>query len=693
MFKSSEYTQKGITPPVAKTVDFAHTYHNEKYEDKYNWLKDRRDSDVLKYITAENAYAESVMSETKELQEKLYAEMKGRIKETDMSVPERIDKFYYYLRTEEGNQYPVYCRKAVYDVRGETSDNEPEQILLDENELAIGHDFFSIGTLSISPNHKILAYAVNTSGDEIYTLYFKNLETGELFPDTVGGVAANLEWANDNLTYFYSVLDDAKRPAEIYRRSLGDAEAKKIYHETDERFVAYVSKSRSERYIFIISDGHTTSEARYLSADTPTRDFAICIPRVQGVEYDVEHHDSGVYIITNEDAINFRILYAPSFDAPKDSWTEFVAHSDDVTIADLEAFKNFLVLEGRMHGLQFLKIYDFEKKSWTEIPFSDASYALGSGGNPEYTSETFRFTYSSLRTPSAVYDYAMRTGKRALRKQEEVIGGYDPSLYSIERFDATATDGTKIPVSVFYKTALVKKDGESPTVLTAYGAYGICYDLWFSSNRLSLADRGFVLAYANPRGGGELGRAWYHAGKFLNKKNTFLDFIAVAEELVSRKYTSSKKLIATGGSAGGLLMGAIANLRPELFHAVVAQVPFVDTLNTMMDASLPLTVGEYEEWGNPNEREYFDYIKSYAPYSNVLARAYPHILALGGLNDPRVAYFEPAKWVAKLRAVKTDDNILLLKTHVGAGHAGPSGRYNALRELAYEYAFILRTLK
>ncbi|MFA6006349.1 MAG: S9 family peptidase [Candidatus Paceibacterota bacterium] len=685
MFSTSEYVKKGITPPVAKRLDFAHDYHGEKYEDKYNWLKDINDPDTLKYIKTENSYADAVMAETKELQTKLYKEMLGRIKETDMSVPERIDIFYYYLRTEEGKQYPVYCRKPI--------DSEVEQILLDENELAKDHEFFSIGTLSVSPDHKILAYAVNTSGDEIYTLYFKNLETGELFADTVTGVAANFEWANDNATYFYSVLDETKRPAEIHRRKLGNEAGALIYKEEDSRFVTYVSKSRSEKYLFINSDGYTTSETQYMDADKPEEKFSVFIPRAQDIEYDVEHHEAGVYIITNENAINFKVLFAKSFDAPKSSWVEFVPHNDDVTINDVDAFKNFIVLEGRKHGLQFLKIYDLEKKSWRDITFDDASYAFGVGSNPEYDSETLRFTYSSLRTPSTVYDYDMRTHERTVRKQEEVVGGYDSSLYTVERFDATSHDGTKVPVSIFYKTALIKKDGASPTLLTAYGAYGISYDLWFSSTRLSLADRGYVMAFANPRGGGELGRRWYHEGKFLKKKNTFLDFIASAEELIKRKYTKPEKLIAAGGSAGGLLMGAVANLRPELFRAVVAHVPFVDSLNTMMDSSLPLTVGEYEEWGNPNERAYFDYIKSYAPYTNLEAKAYPHMLVLGGMNDARVAYWEPAKWVAKLRALKTDDNVILLKTHLGAGHGGPSGRYNALRELAFEYAFILRVLE
>ena len=686
MFRAPEYSKKGINPPVAKTVDFAHIYHGEKHPDAYAWLKNRTDPDTLAYVEAENKYAESVMAETKELQEKLYAEMKGRIKETDMSVPERIGGYYYYLRTEEGKQYPMYCRKLV--------DSEVEQILLDENELAEGHDFFSIGTLSISPNHQILAYAVNTTGDEVFTIYFKNLETGELFPDTVTDVAANFEWANDNLTYFYSVLDDVKRPAEVMTRKLGSTTDTPVYKEEDSRFVTYVSKSKSEKYIFIISDGYTTSEVRYLLADTPNMPCALFVPRVEGIEYDVEHHDTGMYVVTNEEAVNFKVMHATSLETPKSEWTEFIAHHDDVTIEDLDAFKNFLVLEGRSHGLQFIRIYNIRDKQWKEITFDDASYALGMGGNPEYDSETIRFTYSSLRTPSSMYEYDMQSDERTLRKQEEVVGGYDPSLYTVERFDAISHDGISVPVSIFYKTELMKKDGTNPLLITGYGAYGISYtDGWFSSTRLSFVDRGGVMAYATIRGGGELGRRWYHEGKFLKKKNTFYDFIAAAEELIQRKYTSPKKLIATGGSAGGLLMGVIANLRSDLFHAVIAHVPFVDTLNTMMDASLPLTTGEYEEWGNPAEREYFEYIKSYSPYDGVSKKAYPHLLVVSSMNDARVPYWEPTKWVAKLRALKTDDNILLLKTHVEAGHHGPSGRYNTLRELAFEYSFILRVLE
>lgn len=696
MFNASEFKRKGIVPPAAKRALYAHTYHGERIEDPYHWLKDRNDPDVIPYLAAENAYTEAVMADTKELQERLYKEILSRIKETDMSVPERIDDWYYYARTEEGKQYPIHCRKKILkDAEGNELQIETlaEEIIFDENQEAAGQEFFSLGALSISPNHELLAYSVNYTGDEMYTLHFKNLTTGEKLPDTASNLSSGFEWANDNTTYFYGILDKAKRPYKIFRGVLGTTLPHVlVYHEPDERFLAYVDKTRDEKYIFIYSDSKNTSEAHYISADSPTDNPKLFLERREEIEYAIDHHDAGFYMITNEGAVNSKVLFAKHGETETLVWEEFIPHDPTIKIDDIDCFKNFLVLSGRASGLPFVRLYSIEKKSWQAITFDEAAYVLEGGGNPEYHTNTYRFVYSSLITPASVYDYDMKTGERILRKQEEVHGGYSPMLYQIERIETLSHDGIRVPISLVYRKELFRHDGTNPMYLAGYGSYGISYDTWFSASRVSLLDRGFVIAYCHPRGGGEFGRTWYYEGRLMKKKNTFLDFIACAEHLIKERYTSSEYLAIQGGSAGGLLMGAVVNLRPDLFKAVVAKVPFVDTINTMMDPSLPLTVGEYEDWGNPNERPVFDYIKSYSPYDNVQVAAYPHMLVLAGLNDPRVAYWEPAKWVAKLRGVKTDDNILLLKTNMGAGHGGPSGRYDYLKEIAFEYSFVLKAL-
>jgi len=685
MLSQKHYLETGVKPPLAKQVFYTHEYHGQKLKDDYHWLKNKEDSDVLKYLKAENAYTEGVMVETKEMQTKLYKEMLARIKETDLSVPEKIDNYFYYLRTEEGKQYPIYCRKQV--------NSDVEQILLDENVLAEGHDFFSLGALSVSSDHKVLAFATNTSGDEVYKLQFKNLETGELLTDVISEIAANVEWANDNETYFFATLDETKRPYKIMRGRLGDKKHDEVYEEKDARFSAGVSKTRDKKFLLIAAESKNTSEWLYLDVENPEGEWKIFTKRREGIEYNLEHHDTGFYITTNDNAVNFKIMRAPSEKTPHADWREFVATNEDIMLDGVDCFKNHIAVYGKERGLPFIRIYDCLTKMWNTIDFKEAAYALSPSGNPEYETKELRYVYSSLVTPTSVYDYNMDDGTRVLKKQEEVKGGHRPEDYIMLRTVAPSHDGTLVPISLFYKNDLFKKDGTAPTLLVAYGSYGISYDPWFSSTRLSLANRGFVVAFASPRGGGELGRKWYYEGKFEKKKNTFADFIACAEYLIKEKYTSAEKLVISGGSAGGLLMGAVANLRPELFRVVVAHVPFVDVVNTMMDANLPLTVGEYEEWGNPNEKNFYDYMLSYSPYDNVKKQNYPHLFVSGSMNDVRVPYWESAKWVAKLRELKTDDNIILLKTHLGAGHAGPSGRYNHLRELAFEYAFILRALE
>lgn len=676
-----------VAPPVAKVIPKAGTVHGEVRVDDYYWLRERDNPEVIQYLEAENAYTEAVMKPTAALQEKLYQEMLGRIKETDLSVPERIEDYYYYSRTEEGKQYRIHCRK-----RG--SLEADEQVLLDENRLAEGKVYFRLGVFEVSPNHQLLAYSVDSTGAETYRIYVKNLDTGELLSDEIPNTYYSVEWGNDNRTLFYTTLDEAKRPYKLFRHTLGsDPAADELVHlEEDDAYFLSISKTRSQKYMILRLASNTTTENWFLDADRPEGDFRLIHPRQHKMEYEVEHHGNRFFILTNENAINFKLMEAPVSNPAKKNWREVIAHRDSVLLDDVDAFRNHLVISERAKGLRQLRVIDMTTGEHHHIDFPEPVYTVWLSRNPDFNTELVRFNYTSLVTPRSVYDYNMRSRQRELKKQYEVLGDYDPSLYASERIFAEAPDGTEVPISLVYKRALFNKDGGNPLWLYGYGSYGATIDPRFNSNRLSLLDRGFVFAIAHVRGGGALGRPWYEDGKLLNKRNTFTDFIACAEHLIAENYTSKDRLVISGGSAGGLLMGAVTNMRPDLFEAVVAKVPFVDVVNTMLDASIPLTVIEYEEWGNPHEKAYYDYIKSYSPYDNVTTQDYPDMLITAGLNDPRVQYWEPAKWTAKLRAMKTDDNLLLLKTNMGAGHSGASGRYEYLREIAFEYAFVLHVL-
>jgi oligopeptidase B len=671
-------------PPVAKIVPKKLTASGETRVDNYFWLRDRKNPETIKYLEAENEYTKSVMQPTDGLQSRLYSEMLGRIKQTDTSVPVKRAGFYYYTRTEEGKQYSIYCRKKG-------SLEAAEEILLDGNKEAEGKKYFRVGEFVMSPNQKLLAYSTDESGDEVYTIRIKNLDTGKLLADEIKNSYYSLEWADDNATFFYTILDAAKRPYQVLRHKLGQAHDPVVYHEKDERYTVELSKTSSKAFILINLASSLTSEVRYLSVKDPDGQFHVVLPRVQGTEYDLTHHGDSFFIRTSDSAKTFRLVEAPVKDPSKPNWKEVIAGRPDVTIEEVNAFENYLVTDERDKGLVKIRVHNFSTGSDHFIDFPDPAYAVGLTGNAEYSTPVLRFSYTSLVVPNSVFDYNMETKQRDLKKQQEVVGGYDSTRYTSERIFAKAADGAEIPISLVYRKGL-KRDGRAPMLLYGYGAYGISIDPGFGSDRLSLIDRGVVYAIAHIRGGGDLGKTWHETGRLLTKKNTFTDFIACAEHLIHEKYTSADRLAVEGRSAGGLLVGAITNMRPDLFAVVIAGVPFVDALNTMLDASLPLTVGEYEEWGNPNEKQYYDYIKSYAPYDNVAAKNYPAILITAGLNDPRVSYWEPAKWAAKLRALKTDSHVLLLKTNMGSGHFGSSGRYEYLKETAFNYAFLLNAL-
>jgi oligopeptidase B len=672
------------TAPVAKIVAHPATVNGDSRVDNYFWLRNREDPDTLKYLEDENRYTEAVMKPAAELQSRLYDEMLGRIQQTDLSVPTQRDDYFYYTRSEEGKQYAIYCRKHG-------SIQAPEEILLDGNAMAEGHKYFRVGNFVASPNHELLAYSIDFDGDEMYIIHVKDLATGKLLADEIPDTYYSLEWSSDNQTFFYVVLDAAKRPYKVFRHTLGVKQDTLVYHETDERFTVELAKTSSRDYILININSSLTSEVRYVGSAHPNDPFLEILPRAQGTEYDVTHHATSWFIRTNDAARTFRVIEAPVTDPSRLNWQEIIAKRDDVTVEGVTAFQDYFVVEERDRGLTKIRIQDFNTGATHYIDFPEPVYTAGVGTNAQYDTRLLRFVYTSLVTPDSVFDYNMQTRERELKKQQAVLGGYDPTQYESERIYATAPDGVQIPISLVYKKRF-EKIGRGPALLYGYGAYGISIDPSFASARLSLLDRGFGYAIAHIRGGGDLGKPWHEDGRLLKKRNTFTDFIAAAEYLIAQKYTSSDRLAIMGGSAGGLLMGAVTNLRPDLFAVVVATVPFVDSLNTMLDASLPLTVGEYEEWGNPNDKPYYDYMKSYAPYENVEAKSYPNILVTAGLNDPRVSYWEPAKWVARLRASKQDHHLLLLKTNMGSGHFGASGRYEHLKETAFNYAFILRTL-
>ena len=658
--------------------------HGHTRVDPYYWLRERDNPEAIAYLNAENERTEKEMAHAKAFEEKLFEEIKARIKQTDMSVPYRRDGYFYYTRYEEGKEYPIYARK-----RG--SLDGAEEIMLDANVLAQGHEYFSIGGWAVSSGQNILAYAVDTQGRRIYSIFFKDLAAGESLPDVIPDVTENLTWANDNRTLFYAKQDLATlRSDRIFRHALGadPSEDRLVFEEKDETFGAYVFKTKSKKFIMIVSSQTLSQEYRYLDANDPEGRFTVFLPREKEHEYQIDHFQDRFLIRTNERAKNFKLIATPVDRTGKEHWKEIVPHREEVYLGDFDIFKEHLVIEERKRGLTQIRVVAWNGTADHYLEFDEPAYRANLGINPEMDTATLRFEYTSLKTPLSIYDYDMTTRQRSLLKREEVLGGFDPDRYVSERLYAPAADGTEIPLSIVYRKG-VKRDGRNPLLLYGYGSYGLSIDAAFASPRLSLIDRGFIYAIAHIRGGQEMGRQWYDDGKLLKKKNTFTDFIACAEYLFHEKFTSPDLLFAIGRSAGGLLMGAVTNMRPDLFKGVVAEVPFVDVVTTMLDSSIPLTTGEYDEWGDPNRKEYYDYMLSYSPYDNVEAKAYPNLLITGGLHDSQVQYWEPAKWAAKLREMKTDGNRLLLKTNLDAGHGGASGRFRRHRETALSYVFLL----
>ena len=658
--------------------------HGHVRVDDYYWLRERENPEVIKYLTEENDYAAKEMAHTRAFEERLFAEIKGRFKQTDMSVPYKREDYFYYTRYEEGKEYPIYARKR-------DSLDAPEEIMLNANTLAEGHEFFSIGGSTVSAGQDVLAYAVDTQGRRIYTAYLKDLTTGEMLPDVLVNVTENLTWANDNKTLFYGKQDETTlRQYQIYRHILGTdpAQDQLVYQEDDETFVAYIFKTKSKKFLMIVASHTNSQEYRYLEADQPFGDFKIFLPREREHEYHVDHFHDRFIIRTNHQAKNFRLMWTPLEKPGRENWQEIIAHRNDVYVGDFDLFQEHLVVEERARGLTQIRVMPWAGGAGYYLEFDEPAYRTNLNVNLQFDTSMLRFEYTSMKTPLSIYDYNMAARSKTLLKREEVLGGFDPENYAIERLYAPATDGTLIPLSILYRKGL-NKDGGNPLLLYGYGAYGLSIDASFASPRLSLVDRGFVFAIAHVRGGQEMGRQWYEDGKLLKKKNTFTDFVACAEFLISEKFTSPERLFAMGRSAGGLLMGAVSNARPDLFKGIVAEVPFVDVITTMLDSSIPLTTGEYDEWGDPNQRESYDYMLSYSPYDNVERKAYPAMLITGGLHDSQVQYWEPAKWAAKLRELKRDNNRLLLKTNMDAGHGGASGRFRRHHETAFSYAFLL----
>ncbi|MBT4331991.1 MAG: S9 family peptidase [Candidatus Cloacimonetes bacterium] len=673
-----------VKPPIAKIIPDTTFVHNVKLIDNYSWLKDktRKDPTVLEYVNAENEYTRKVMKRTEKLQKKLFNEFKNRIKDDDISVPVKIDDYYYYYRKEAKKQYAIYCR-----MKG--SLEAEEEIYLDVNKIAEGYKFFSIIERKISPDHRYLAYGVDVSGAEDYTLVIKDLFTNKLLTDTVNKIG-DLAWANDSKTIFYSTEDQAGRTHQIYRHILGNdvTEDELIFTEEDERFWVWVARSEDDNYLILGSGSKTTNERWILDANEPNANFKIIQPRINGHQYYIYPHTDELFILTNNKAVNNRVMKTRIAKPSMPNWQEVIPHRDSVRI-NLDVFSKYLAIKERVNGIDKLRIINIETMNSYYPEFPDPIYAFYTW-NTNFYEPTLRFTYESLTSPYSIYELNIDTGNKVILKQQEIMDTFDSNDYISERIFAKAIDGSQIPISIVYKKDLFNKDGNNPVYLTAYGAYGDNSDPYFSTARLSLLDRGIIYAIAHVRGGKEMGEHWYEQGKMLNKKNTFTDFIACSEFLKQEKYAG--ELVIDGGSAGGLLMGAVTNMRPDLFQGVIADVPFVDVLNSMMDPTLSAVVSEYEEWGNPNDKTYFNYIRSYSPYDNVTPQDYPHLLVLAGFYDTRVNYWEPAKWVAKLRADKTNDNLLLLQTNMNAGHGGSSGRYDYLKEIALSYTFVLDVL-
>ena len=676
---------KEVQPPKAKKIPAELEIHGDIRIDNYYWMNDREDPEVIAYLNAENDYKDKQTAHTKEFQIRLFEEMKARIKEDDQSVPYRLNGYWYITRFEKGGDYPIYSRKKG-------TQEAPEEVMFNVNIMAEGYDYYRLGGLNVSPDNKMVAFGTDTVSRRKYTIQVKNLETGELYPEKIENTTGGSTWANDNKTLYYTKKDEQTlRSFQIYKHILGTdpAEDQLVYQEDDETFNTYVYKSKSKRYIVIGSHSTLTTEYRVLEADKPEGDFKIIQPRVRGLEYSISHFGEHFYILTNKDeARNFKLMKTPVSATEKENWEDVIAHREDVLIEDIDIFKDFLVIGERKNGLNEIRIIRWDESDDYLIPFDNETYTAFTSINPDFDTQVLRYTYNSMTTPTSVVDFNMVTKEKTVLKEQEVLGGkFRKENYTSERIWATAEDGTKVPVSLVYRKG-IKKNGNNPLLQYAYGSYGSTIDPYFSTVRLSLLDRGFVYAIAHIRGGEYLGRNWYEDGKLFTKRNTFTDFIDVSKHLIAEKYTSEEKLFAMGGSAGGLLMGAVINMAPHLYKGVIAAVPFVDVVTTMLDDSIPLTTGEYDEWGNPNEKDYYEYMLSYSPYDNVVAQDYPNMLVTTGLHDSQVQYWEPAKWVAKLRELKTDTNLLVLHTNMDAGHGGASGRFEALKEVAEEYVFL-----
>ncbi|MEF3079034.1 S9 family peptidase [Winogradskyella poriferorum] len=674
-----------VNPPIAKKIPHELEKHGDVRVDNYFWMKDREHPEVIDYLKAENAYCDAQMAHTKAFQKDLFEEMKARIKEDDSSVPYKYNGYWYITRYEKGKDYPIYARKK------ESLDN-PEELLFDCNKMAEGQSYFKLVGISISPDNKKVSYGVDTTGRRQYTIRVKDIATHKVFNDSIENTTGSSTWANDNETLFYTQKDPVTlRAYQIFRHKLGsNSEDELIFQEGDETFGTAIYKSKSRKYIIIACYSTLTNEYHILNADNPNGKFEVFQPRVRGLEYSISHYDGHFYILTNKDkATNFKLMKCSETDRALDKWQEVVPHRNEVLLESIDIFKNYLVISERDNGLNKIRIKRWDDTEDYYLPFDNETYTAYTTTNVEFDTETLRYAYNALTTPASVLEFNMKTKTKTVLKEQEVLGGkFNKDNYTSERIWATAEDGTKIPMSLVYKKG-IKKDGSNPLLQYAYGSYGSTVDPYFSTIRLSLLDRGFIYVIAHIRGGEYLGRQWYEDGKLLKKKNTFSDFVACSIHLIKERYTSSKHLYAMGGSAGGLLMGAIINMAPELYNGIIAAVPFVDVVTTMLDDSIPLTTGEYDEWGNPNDKLYYEYMKSYSPYDNIETKEYPNMLITAGLHDSQVQYWEPAKWVAKLRDMKTDNNRLYLKTNMDAGHGGASGRFESIKEDAEEYAFLL----
>ena len=677
---SSVSTVPPPSPPVAKRIPKRDVVHGDERIDDYFWLREKENPDVIAYLDAENAYTEAMTKSSEELRERLYREIVDRTKQTDLSVPYRFGEYWYYTRTEEGKQYPIHCRKKG-TLEG------AEVVILDLNSLAEGHSFLGLGFFKVTDDGSLLAYSIDTTGFREYRCLIKDLRTDEHLPDRMEKVST-AEWSRDGKTLFYVEEDTAKRPFRLHRLILDGSKDEVLYEEGDELYRTWLQKSSDRKYIFLAAESAVTGEVRYLKSERPGDDFTLLYRREGEHEYSVDHREGLFYIRTNRNAKNFRLVTVPVEDPDPGNWKELVPHRPEVKLDEVLLFRDHAVFCERRNALTTMRILDFRTNAVKSVGFPEPVYSAFPGTNPEFDTAKFRFTYQSFVTPPSVYEYDMDSGAKTMLKQTEVLGGYDPSVYESARIEARAADGTAVPISLVYRKGL-RRDGLSPLLLYGYGSYGISIPVTFSVPRLSLLERGVVYALAHIRGGGDLGEQWRDDGKMLRKKNTFTDFVACAEHLLGERYTSSDRLAIEGGSAGGLLVGAVLNMRPDLFKAAHLAVPFVDVINTMLDATLPLTIGEYLEWGNPNLKEEYEYMKSYCPYTNISPKKYPDILITTSLNDSQVMYWEPAKYTAKLRATKTGESLLLLKMNMGAGHGGASGRYDAFREQAFVSAFLL----